>query len=255
MVSLPPYEEIKYTTWKIPLNYWGGTGTEYQYNTDNANPISISNIYPQDNAYPISISNIYPQDNAYPISNISNIYSQYYTYGGTTCPTITGTAATITGTEWSCTWPLYTPIEGYTWPNSYPIASKQDLEKARLKNNLIIQIKSRASSIEKYPGESEPERRALETLREIISEEEFRKYLRYGFILVKGKSGATYQVFRNASHCKVWLNGQVIEEVCVQIKDKQVPKTDKLIAFKTIIETSEEQFKKLGNVYKMARAA
>jgi hypothetical protein len=213
MVSLPPYEEI---TWKIPLDYRYCTGTEYQYNTDNAYPITI-------------------------------------TYGGTTCPAITGTATRTT--EWSCTWPLYTPIEGYTWPNSYPIASKQDLEKVRLKSNLIIKIKSRASSIEKYPGESEPERRALETLREIISEEEFRKYLRYGFILVKGKSGATYQVFRNASHCKVWLNGQVIEEVCVQIKDKQVPKTDKLIAFKTIIETSEEQFKKLGNVYKMAKAA
>lgn len=196
-----PYEEIKYTTWKLPpeYSYWGGSGTA---ECDTANNIWYSKPWE-----PINV--------------------------------------TITGTF---------PIEGYLPWAPIPI-SKQDMEKACLKSNLIIQIKSRASSIEKYPGESEPERRALETLREIISEEEFRKYLRYGFVLVKGKSGATYQIFRNASHCKVWLNGQLIEEVCVRIKDEQVPKTDKIIAFKTIIETSEEQFKKLGNVYKMAKAA
>jgi hypothetical protein len=231
-----PYEEIKYTTWKLPseYSYWGGTGTA---ECDTANNAWYSN------------PNI-----------VYTPHSQYYTNGGTTCSTWEpiNVTATITGTSY--TWPLYEHIKitqsaGLEYVYSYPIVSKQDIEKARLKSNLIIQIKSRASSIEKYPGESEPERRALDTLREIISEEEFRKYLRYGFVLVKGKSGATYQIFRNASHCKVWLNGQLIEEVCVRIKDEQVPKTDKIIAFKTIIETSEEQFKKLGNVYKMAKAA
>ena len=217
-----------YTTWDhTKYSYWGSGTAE----------CATANNY-------ISPDIVYTPHSQYTCGSIT--YSPWEPINVTA--TITGT-----GTEWSYTWPLYESTEGFVY--SYPVASKQDMEKARLKSNLIIQIKSRASSIEKYPGESEPERRALETLREIISEEEFRRYLRYGFILVKGKSGATYQVFRNASHCKVWLNGQVIEEVCVRIKDEQVPKTDKLIAFKTIIETSEEQFKKLGNVYKMAKAA
>lgn len=141
-----------------------------------------------------------------------------------------------------------TDIENYViWPG----ISKQSLLKEKLRHNLSINIKSRSNS-QMYPGENEPERKALETLREIVTELEFRKYLRYGFVLVKGKSGATYQIFCNQSHCRVWLNGRMIEEICIRIKDELIPKTDKIIALKTIIETSEEEFKKLGNVYKMA---
>ena len=52
---------------------------------------------------------------------------------------------------------------------------------------------------------------------------------------------------------KVWLNGQVVEEVCVRIKN--VPPTDNVIAFRQIIQSSETEFRKLGNVYKMSKAA
>jgi hypothetical protein len=189
----------------------------------------------------------------------SSLIDWKYTTSSTILNTVTNTATQIyemertdTGTTITYTYdPQLTDI--WTISNDFYINiphTKQDLERARLRNNLSIQIKSRANA-SLYPGESEPERKALETLREVITEEEFRKYLRYGFVLVKGKSGATYQVFRNQAHCKVWLNGRVIEEVCVRIKDEQVPKTDKVIAFKIIIEASEEEFKKLGNVYKM----
>jgi hypothetical protein len=142
----------------------------------------------------------------------------------------------------------------YSYPYGLRVFSKEDMlqvKRAELQSNLIIQVKSR-SNASQYPGEAEPERKALETLRETITEAEFRKYLRYGFVLVKGASGRTYQIFKNKSHCKVWLGGKLLEEVCVRIKDAQVPKTDNVIAFKTMIEASEENFKKLGNVYKMA---
>jgi hypothetical protein len=139
---------------------------------------------------------------------------------------------------------------GYSiWESS--LILKKDILKERLKSNLIINVRSRGAPTQ-YSGEAEPERKALETLREIITEAEFRKYLRYGFILVKGRSGRVYQVFKNKSHCQVWLNGKVVEEICVRIKNKEIPLTDNIIAFKTIIETSEEGFKKMGNVYKMA---
>ncbi|MBE3087000.1 MAG: hypothetical protein IMZ64_12385 [Bacteroidetes bacterium] len=119
----------------------------------------------------------------------------------------------------------------------------------KLKSNLSIVVKSRAPEVDRF----EPaERVAMETLREFISEAEFRKYLRYGFILVKGLSGDTYQVFRNRAHTRVWRNGKVVEEVCVRIKhDQKVPPTDNVIAFRQIIRSSEDEFKKLGNVYKM----
>jgi len=116
----------------------------------------------------------------------------------------------------------------------------------------IVMVDSRADFLYHYPKN---EWTAIETLREMISESNFRKYLKYGFILVKGQSGRIYQVFRKRAHTKVWVSGSVVEEICAYIPDKSIPDTDKVIAFKTIIEASEEEFKKLGNVYKMEKAA
>ena len=134
----------------------------------------------------------------------------------------------------------------------YPAMSKEDEFKCKLKSNLCIIVKSRASPIQL---KDQAEKVAIETLREVISEMEFRKYMRYGFVLVKGKSGSTYQIFRNSSHTKVWQNGVLVEEICVRIPDAKIPPTDKIIAFRQIIQTSEDEFKKLGNVYKMKKVA
>ena len=80
--------------------------------------------------------------------------------------------------------------------------------------------------------------------------------MKYGFVLIEGKSGKTYQIFRNAYHTKVWKGGKLIEEVCVRIKSNlKVPPTDNVIAFRTMIRIDEEEFRKIGNVYKMIKAA
>lgn len=125
-------------------------------------------------------------------------------------------------------------------------------KKQEMKNNLLIKVKSRARTLPKIP---ENEQIAMETLRESITEEEFRKYLTYGFVLVEGKGGKTFQVFRNRSHTKVWKGGKVIEEICVHLKDRSIPPTDHVIAFRAMIRADEEAFRKLGNVYNMRRAA
>lgn len=94
---------------------------------------------------------------------------------------------------------------------------------------------------------------AQEALREVVSEREFRKYLRYGFVLVEGRSGARYQVFRNSHHVKVWVGGKLVEEVCVYLSSvlgKTAPPTDKVVAFKAMIEADEEAFKNMGNRYR-----
>jgi len=118
----------------------------------------------------------------------------------------------------------------------------------RMRSNLTILIKSRAKPIR---GASSSEMVAINTLREMITESDFRKYIIHGFILVKGQSGRIYQIFRTRDHTKVWDNGVLVEEVCVRLKDRKIPPTDNVTAFKVLIETDENEFKKLGNVYKM----
>lgn len=125
----------------------------------------------------------------------------------------------------------------------------------KIKNNLgvTILVKSRADDFRNIPKN---EWYAIDTLREMITETEFRKYMAYGFILVKGQSSSrVYQIFRCRKHTRVWENGEVVEEVCVRIKDRRIPPTDSVIAFKILIETDEDTFKKLGNVYNMRKAA
>lgn len=135
--------------------------------------------------------------------------------------------------------------------------TKKALEKERkiqkIKSNLLIKVKSRVPSRQAVIPENEQV--AIETLRESITEKEFRKYLKYGFVLVNGKGGKTYQVFKNRLHTKVWKGGQVIEEICVHLKDWAIPPTDHVIAFRTMIQADEEAFRKLGNVYNMRKAA
>lgn len=121
-----------------------------------------------------------------------------------------------------------------------------------LRRNMTIIVHSRAKPIRQA---EDNEMTAIETLREMITEADFRKYMVHGFLLVKGQSGRIYQVFRNKSHTKVWENGKVVEEVCVRIKDRKIPPTDSVIALKVLIETNEDDFRKLGNVYNMREAA
>jgi len=161
--------------------------------------------------------------------------------------------------------PMYGRIEidietvNYTY-SDYPFeANPADPEaiiktvRANLRSKLTIIVKSRAQPIRNIP---ENEQRAIETLREMITEAEFRKYIKDGFILVRGLSGRVYQIFRNHPHTKVWEKGKLVEEVCVRIDYKaSVPPTDNVIAFRTAILCSEDEFRKLGNVYNMREAA
>jgi len=97
---------------------------------------------------------------------------------------------------------------------------------------------------------------ALETLREMVTEEDFRRYLKYGFVAVSGRSGDVYQVFRDKSHTKVWRQGKVIEEICIRLTSGWgTPRTDDVVAFVAMIRADEESFKKAGNVYRVSEAA
>jgi hypothetical protein len=126
--------------------------------------------------------------------------------------------------------------------------------KSTVKANLCIYKPSRVAFYGRNV-DARAEKVALETLRDMITEQEFRHYLRYGFLTVRGSSGRVYQIPRDGQHTKIWERGKLIEEVCVRINGVKVPPTDNVIAFKVMIESNEEMFKSLGNVYKNKEAA
>lgn len=143
-------------------------------------------------------------------------------------------------------------LERDYWGNGPWKTDEKASKRFEIKRNLAIIVKSRAKPICDI---LQNEQNAIDTLREMITEAEFRKFIKYGFILVKGQSGCIYQLFRHNPHTKVWKDGKVIKEICVKINSDKIPLTDNLIAFKTIIEGSEDDFEKLGNVYKMEQVA
>lgn len=123
--------------------------------------------------------------------------------------------------------------------------------KQKMHCNLVIKSKTRGSFVN---GISPEELTAIETLRELITEKEFRRYLKYGFILVEGKSGDLYQIFRDSWHIKVLRQGVLVEEICINLDGTfKAPPTDKCIAFMAMLQTSESEFRKLGNVYPMLK--
>jgi hypothetical protein len=124
-------------------------------------------------------------------------------------------------------------------------------KRREIKSNLTIIVKSRSQELRDIPDN---EWVAMQTLREMITETAYRRYLKDGFISVYGQSGKVYQIFRNRNHQKVYLKGELIEEICVRLNGN-VPPTDNVIAFKTMIEVDEESFAMLGNRYNMRKAA
>lgn len=110
-----------------------------------------------------------------------------------------------------------------------------------------------ATAVRPLKADTEQEKVAMESLRETLTEGEWHRYLKRGFVVVRGSSGREYQIFRDRWHTKVRDKGKVVAEVCARISGR-VPATDNVIAFKAMIEADEKQFEKVGNVYKMAAA-
>jgi len=116
---------------------------------------------------------------------------------------------------------------------------------------LFIAVKSHCSPA---LAQSDEERIAQETLRESLTEEAWRRYMRNGFLCVRGESGRVYQIPRGSgysAHVVVWEEGKRVAEICSYIKDVKVPPTDRVIAFKSIIEADEQEMWRRGNVFRM----
>ena len=132
-------------------------------------------------------------------------------------------------------------------------STKAQRFRASIRSQMIVTPKSRAQPV---VPEKENEKIAIESLREVTTEQEFRRYIKNGFLLVQGASGKVYQIFRENQHTNVWLNGVKVEEFCLRIRQEmKCPETDSVVALKMMIEADETEARKMANLYPMKKAA
>ncbi len=86
---------------------------------------------------------------------------------------------------------------------------------------------------------------ARQTLCRIIGENDFRDYMKNGFISVKAKSGLVYQIYPSSGMTHVYSMGEYIEKLCVVLKG-DFPPTDSLIMRYILILNDENEFRKLA---------
>lgn len=94
--------------------------------------------------------------------------------------------------------------------------------------------------------------KALQLLKNLITETEWRKYLRSGILSIRGKSGLIYKIVRTQDH--IWVHsptGELLVELCVG-GQHQIPYTDRVISKKLIIETNEIDIWRRANIHPRA---
>jgi hypothetical protein len=90
---------------------------------------------------------------------------------------------------------------------------------------------------------------ALHLLRKMLDRDRWRKYLKYGFVDVQGKSGMTYQILRGQAHVRVFKQGVKVCELCVKLRNRAMPPTDEVITRMILAECDEADLWKRANAY------
>ena len=85
------------------------------------------------------------------------------------------------------------------------------------------------------------EKRARQTLRRIIGDQAFKKFLRDGFMTVVPKSGLTYRIFPGHGVTEVFDRGIMVDRLCVVLQG-DFPPTDSLLMRYLLILNDEGEF-------------
>jgi hypothetical protein len=156
--------------------------------------------------------------------------------------------------------------------NSKILSFEKDIEeikravKQRIRNNLLIKVNSKRHH-NLNPTPTTQEEKARNTLRDIISEKEWRRYLTNSFIIISGKkdfmlinpsnkkdrgiSGPfVYQVFEKQSHIRVYANGKRVKDICIHT-DAGCPPTDHILNMMVMINHDEQMVWDLGNIHEV----
>lgn len=90
---------------------------------------------------------------------------------------------------------------------------------------------------------------ALHLLRSMVDADVFKKYLKHGFITIKGPSGLTYQIQRKSHIVKVWNNGTLLSTLCVYVDNTYgIPPTDDVVAKMLICQNDETGIWRRANI-------
>lgn len=125
-----------------------------------------------------------------------------------------------------------------------------------MKNNLLIKMGRTRKSLKIKV--SAPELKARDTLRDVISEREWRRYVTNGFIMVKGNKEQDgtqyfYQIFADTSkRVQVFKGNKHIHNLCIH-SDGVCPPTDHVINMKVLAEMDERELWKGSNVYSASK--
>jgi len=119
-----------------------------------------------------------------------------------------------------------------------------------MKSNLLIKMGDTRQNVLKNKVSAQ-EIKARQTLRDLISERDWRRYLTNGFVIVQGMSGKFYQVFNDQRHIKVYVKGKLTDEICIHTNASECPPTDHILNMMTLIQCDENIIwtKGVGNVY------
>lgn len=174
-------------------------------------------------------------------------YGEYITTSETTGATTAWYAAAPTAITYNYT------TDGLSWyAQSIHQETKAEKFKNKIRNQLCGGIRKRQSILEQLapPGMSTAELKARDTLRDMLSEQDWRRYVTNSFVMVRGESGKWYQVFanHNTERIRVYEKGEHIANLCIH-SDSSCPPTDHVIAMKIQIELDEESIWKESNTY------
>jgi hypothetical protein len=99
------------------------------------------------------------------------------------------------------------------------------------------------------------EMRARETLKVILGEEKYRRFVKAGFVSVTNPiSQMTYQIFHSTHHLThVYKNGQMIDRLCIYMKGN-FPPTDFVITMYLMALNNDQEIWKIANKHGPARA-
>jgi hypothetical protein len=133
----------------------------------------------------------------------------------------------------------------YQWMVQGAPPTKSAMVREAIRKNLVAERRRRAVGL---PSQASAEElKARETLRDMISENEWRRYLTNGFIMTKGQSGKWYQIFQQYhERIRVYEKGQHVETLCIH-SDGECPPTDHVINMKILAEVDEAALFKGSN--------
>lgn len=150
------------------------------------------------------------------------------------------TDTTTTATSGYCN---YVPLGYGNWAwnaTGWHVTTPADRLREIIRKNLAPAIIIRRESL-RAPADPR-EAAARDTLRRVLGDDKYRRFLKHGHVSVKAKSGLVYQIFPGHGITKVYRDGQLIDRLCVVMKG-DFPPTDSLIMRFLLILNDEQDFR------------